>query len=226
MVVRNAKKLAVSIGVMSGLLVAGLVVSWQYSTHLSESNLDTLTERSQQFLTEHGKDVATQKIEFGDQQAYNQSDHAYDAACFSMVMPFKSKPARVEEPVEDCILRLLTAEPISRVAIQVKSRQATLSEDPAITMRRANQHEYQESQLQTERYGQVLRFDAQDAIAIFWQTTDKTITVGFTGLTDPATVDDAQLLRLIESFQLNTTPTKIKIYEAPNQTKTATGSGF
>lgn len=212
MLQKNANKRAIGIGVSIGLVCVAISF-WKFTSR-STITLDQLSERSQQFLTEHGKDVATQEVEFGDEKGYEQN-HAYDRSCYSFQMPFKSKLARVEDPDDSCTTRLLTKEPISRIAIQVKATQSPLAEDPAITMRRANSDQYSETAIKTAKFGTVLRFDSEDAVTIFWQTAGQTVTIGFTGLTDPATVDVKRLTNLIESFQLVTKPEAPRTYETP-----------
>lgn len=223
MLFTNAHK-AIGIGVGIGAVCVVVAISWWYFARPVQ-NPTVLSERSQQFMAEHGKDIATQEVSFDDQKEYQQ-DTAYDQHCYSFEMPFKSIAARMEDPADSCITRLMTKEPISRVAIQAKTAQNALAEDPAITMRRANSNQYHETVLLTKKFGEVLRFNGEDAVTLFWQTAGKTITIGFTGLTDPATVDDSRLIKLIESFQLVTAPAAIRTYEATSSTPSATDSAF
>lgn len=214
---RNASKRAIGIGVGIGIICVAIGL-WTVVTRPTITH-DQLSERSQQFLVEHGKDVATQEVEFGDEKEYTQNQ-TYDEHCYSFAMPFKSKLARVEDPVDSCTTRLLTKEPISRVAIHMQVAQSPLGEDPAITMRRAAVDQYTETAIKTDKFGTVLRFNSEDAVTLFWQVADKTVTIGFTGLTDPATVDVQRLTNLIESFQLVTKPAPSRTYEEQSITPT------
>lgn len=220
--VSNARQ-AVIVGVSVGSVCLVGVLIWWFMTQPRVVG-SQLSERSQQFMAEHGADIAVEEVSF-DQKEY-VDNQTYDEFCYSFQMPFKSAQARIEDPAESCIVRLLTKDPISRVAIQAKTEPNPLTEDPAITMRRANTEQYRETSIQTARFGQALRFDGDGAVTVFWQSAGKTITIGFTGLTDPATVDIERLRQLIDSFQLVTTPSAVRTYVTPSTTTTATQSAF